>query len=109
MRVLERATPTVTRVIHLKLSSEERDKPIAYGSAAVTTCFYDLCLSRLGLEHPTSRLRGERSNRLRHHGGTYITQSVYVCTLLSYGNIPVLSEIFVFVLLMANIKLHFLI
>ena len=33
-----------------------------FGSGAVTlTCFYDLCLSRLGFEHPTFRLRGEHS------------------------------------------------
>ena len=34
----------------------------AFGSGAVTTCFNDLGLSRLGFEHPTIRLRGERSN-----------------------------------------------
>ena len=28
----------------------------------VTTCFYDLCLSRLGFEQPTFSLQGERSN-----------------------------------------------
>ena len=38
----------------------------AFGSAAVTTCFYDPGLSRLGFELPTFRLRGERSNELRH-------------------------------------------
>ena len=38
----------------------------AFGSGAVTTCFYDLGLSRLGFEHPTSRLLSERSKRLRH-------------------------------------------
>ena len=35
----------------------------AFGSGAVTTCFNDLGLSRLEFEHPTFRLRGERSNR----------------------------------------------
>ena len=35
----------------------------AFSSGAVTTCFYDLCLFRLGFEHPTFRLRGQHSNR----------------------------------------------
>ena len=35
-------------------------------SGAVTNCFYDLGLSRLLFEHPTFRLRGERSNPLCH-------------------------------------------
>ena len=38
----------------------------ALSSGAVTTCFYDLGLSRLGFEHRTFRLRGERSSSLRH-------------------------------------------
>ena len=33
------------------------------------TCFYNLILSRLGIEHPTLSLRVERSNWLRHHSG----------------------------------------
>ena len=33
---------------------------------AVTTSFYDLGLSRLEFEHPTFRLRDERSNLRRH-------------------------------------------
>ena len=41
---------------------------------AVTICFNDLGLSRLGFEHPTFRLRGERSNRLRHRRGFGITE-----------------------------------
>ena len=36
---------------------------------SVTTCFHDLGLSRLGFEHPTFCLQGQRSNRLRHHRG----------------------------------------
>ena len=36
----------------------------AFGSGAVTTIFYDLGLSRLGFEHPTFRLWGQRSNPL---------------------------------------------
>ena len=38
----------------------------AISSEAVTSCFYDLGLSRLGFEHPAFRLRGQRSNSLRH-------------------------------------------
>ena len=41
----------------------------AFSRGAVTTCFYDLGLSRLGFEHPTFRLRGERSNPLPHRRG----------------------------------------
>ena len=37
----------------------------AFGSGAVTPCFYGLYLSRLEFEHPTSRVRGQRSNPLR--------------------------------------------
>ena len=35
---------------------------------AFTVCFYDLCLSRLGFEHPTFRLRYRNINhtKLRH-------------------------------------------
>ena len=44
----------------------------AFSWGAVTTCFYDLCLSRLGFEHPTVRLRGERSNRLHRLRGLNI-------------------------------------
>ena len=43
----------------------------AFGSGDVTTCCYDLGLSRLGFELPTLRLRGERSNRLRHRRGFF--------------------------------------
>ena len=38
----------------------------AFSSAAVTSCLYDLSLSRLGLKHPTFRLRGEPSSPLGH-------------------------------------------
>ena len=34
----------------------------AFSSGTATTCFYELGLSRLGFEHPTFRLRGQRSN-----------------------------------------------
>ena len=49
----------------------------AFASAAVTTCFYDLCLSRLGFELPTFRLRGERSNRLRYGRGHDVNDVVF--------------------------------
>ena len=41
----------------------------AFGSGAGTTYIYDLGLSRLGFQHPTFRLRGERTKPLRHHRG----------------------------------------
>ena len=41
----------------------------ALSSGTVTTCFYDLSLSNLGFEYPIFRLRGERSNPLRHLRG----------------------------------------
>ena len=41
----------------------------AFSSVAVTTCFKDSGVSRPGFEHPTFRLRGQRSNPLRHHRG----------------------------------------
>ena len=44
----------------------------AFGSGAVTTCFYDLGLSRLGFDHPTFCLRGQRSNPLLHRRGVII-------------------------------------
>ena len=44
----------------------------AFSSGAVTTCFYDSGLSRLGFKHPTFRLRGQRSNPLRHRRGKKI-------------------------------------
>ena len=42
---------------------------LTFSSGAVTICFYDLGLLRLKFEHPTFRLRGERSNPLRHRRG----------------------------------------
>ena len=43
----------------------------AFGSGAVTTCFYSyvLRLLRMGFEHPTFRLRVESSDPLRHCRG----------------------------------------
>ena len=40
-----------------------------FGSATVTTCFYDFSPSRLIFDNPTFRLQGEGSNRLRHRRG----------------------------------------
>ena len=41
----------------------------AFDSVAVTTCFNNLVLLRLGFEHTTFRLWGERSKSLRHRRG----------------------------------------
>ena len=41
----------------------------AFGSGAVITCFYDLCLTQRGFEHPTFRMRGTRSNPQRYRRG----------------------------------------
>ena len=55
----------MTRCIRLLWSSPRtRDTQTscrAFGSKDVTTCFYDLCLSCLWLEHSILRMRGERS------------------------------------------------
>ena len=45
----------------------------AFSNGAVITCFYDLGLSRLPFEHRTFRLRGQRSNLLRHRRGSTIS------------------------------------
>ena len=56
--------------IHLYWSSSKtRDTHTlsrAFSCGAVTTCKHHLRPSRLGFEHPPFRIRGERSNRLRH-------------------------------------------
>ena len=58
-----RATHTLTGDVRLKFSSAKtRDTHIqcnAFGSGAVTTCFYDLGLLQLGFKHQTFRLRSE--------------------------------------------------
>ena len=46
--------------------------PKAECLAVVTTCFNDLGLSRLVFEHPTFRLRGERSNPRRHRRASLV-------------------------------------
>ena len=42
-----------------------------FGTGAVSTCIYDLGLSRLEFEHPTFRMQAQRFNprALRHHRG----------------------------------------
>ena len=69
----EGSKPTVTRNMRLWCSSPRtRDTHTycrAFGNGAVTTCLNDLGLLRLGFDHPTFRLRRERSNRLRHRLG----------------------------------------
>ena len=40
-----------------------------FNSVAVTTCFINLGLSRLGFQHPPFRLRVQRSNTLRQRRG----------------------------------------
>ena len=52
----------------------------SYVSGAFTTCFYDLGLSRLGFEHQSLRLRGQRSNLLCHrcaHALRLVGQSLH--------------------------------
>ena len=65
----KRVSPTVTRGICLQWSSPRTSDTHNYcrvfGSGAITTCFYDSDLLRLGFEHPTFRLKGEHSRPLR--------------------------------------------
>ena len=69
VRVLERAPPTVTVISEDPWHSHLLPS-VWHGSWYMcTTCFYDLGMSWIGFEHPTYGLSGERSNRLRHHGG----------------------------------------
>ena len=79
MAIEKCARPTVTRDIRLKWSSPRtRDTHTycwAFNSGAVTTCFSDLALSRLGYEHPTFRLRGERCNPLHYRRDSSIELS----------------------------------
>ena len=63
-RFFLRATPTVTRNIRGHIYCP-------YGSGAVTTCFNDRGLSRMGFDL-TFRLRDERYNRLRHRRNEWI-------------------------------------
>ena len=67
------APKRATRGIRLSWSSPRtRDYHThlwAFYSEAVTTCFYDLGLLRLGFEHRSLHLRGKPSNRLHHIRG----------------------------------------
>ena len=47
--------------------------------------FYELGLSRLGFEHPTFRMRGERAIRPSHRGGIVI---VLIMTLIMLITLP---------------------
>ena len=49
-----------------------------FSSGAVTTCFYDLGLSRIGLEHLSFRLLGERYYRLRLRRGSTLLARLLV-------------------------------
>ena len=51
------------------------------GSGSFTTCFYCLRLSRLGFEHPTFSLRGERSNTLRRRCGYKLLKTPIIMKL----------------------------
>ena len=44
----------------------------AFGSGAVSTCFKNLCHARLGFEHSTYCLSGQRFNGLRHRRGQHV-------------------------------------
>ena len=71
LKVFKPATPTVTLGIRL-LSPRTRDTHTycrTFSSGAVTTCFYDWGLSRLGFEHPTFFLRCEHFYPLHHCSG----------------------------------------
>ena len=71
MRVLKRATPTVTRGIRLKWSFlRTRDthtycRAFTCSSGDVNTCFYDLGLSQLGFKNPTFWFTDSLSRILR--------------------------------------------
>ena len=75
VRVLSRATPTVTRDIRFLWSSLRTRNIHAYFRAltngAGKTCFKDLSLLWLELEIAKFRKRGVRSNRLRHCRGLF--------------------------------------
>ena len=64
-------TTTVTLGIRFSETRATHNFCRAFNSESVTesvmTCFIDLGLPRLEFEHPTFRLRGGPSNRLRHH------------------------------------------
>ena len=65
----------------------------AFGSEAVTTCTYDLGLSRLGFENPTFRLRGERSSPLRHRRFVYRTSKVDLHLIIELTSLNFFSKL----------------
>ena len=70
------ATPTVTRDINGLLRGHVTLTPFAERLAvelSVSVSNY-VGLSRLGFEHSTFRLRGERSNRLHHRRGLWAVE-----------------------------------
>ena len=75
VRVLQRAITTVTQGIRLYWSSPSTRDTFTYyracSSEAVTSCFYDLGLSRLLFERPTFPLAGPtlQPNKLRQRRG----------------------------------------
>ena len=71
VRVFKRSTPTVTR-FRMAISEYTWHSHILLNVHHWRChCFYDLSLSRLGFENPTLRLRGGRSNPLRHRSGCF--------------------------------------
>ena len=58
-----------------------------FRSGALTTCLYDLGLSRLGFDYSTLRLKDQHSNPLRHRRGSfarYGSYSVSVFNVISF-------------------------
>ena len=60
----------------------------AFNSGSVTNCFYDLSLLRLGFEHPTFPLQGERYNRLCHRSGRIENAMSFSCELVYWKKTP---------------------
>ena len=83
----------------------------AFGSRAVTACFNDLGLSRLGFDHPTFRLRRELNNPLRHRRGLMNEmRSWWIRTLIlfaSFRPIGVNNMLKIKEQIFYNIHLHF--
>ena len=83
------ATPTVTRDIRLLWSSPRTRYTLTYcrafGSGDVTTCFYELGLSRLGYEHPSFHWRDWRST----HCATAAVHSYVVTSYSKVSNIRI--------------------
>ena len=69
--VLLRITPTVTLSISLQWSFPRTHDTCTFGSEAVTTCFYDFGLLRLGFDSNTKPSMCE-ANALPERGGSII-------------------------------------